>query len=90
MRRQIDPQIALANAFMEHAIKVIDKGQSLWVRTENGWCHASRENSIPDMAATELEHCDYFYELRSMPKHEVRKLDKRRGFEVLPPKEVPL
>ena len=36
--------------------------------------------SFPDMSSTELEHCNFFYELHSMTKHELRKLAKKKPF----------
>jgi hypothetical protein len=36
---------------------------------------------FPDMSATELEHCNFVYELHAMTKHEVRKLGKKKNFD---------
>ena len=35
---------------------------------------------FPDMASTELEHCNFVFELHSMTKHELRKLSKKKNF----------
>lgn len=35
---------------------------------------------FPDMSSTELEHCNFVFELHSMTKHELRKLSRRKGF----------
>lgn len=43
--KKLNPKIALANSYMEHYSKVKNKGQTLWVRTPNGYCHASRKES---------------------------------------------
>lgn len=34
----------------------------------------------PDMSSTELEHCNFVFELNSMTKHELRKLSKKKNF----------
>lgn len=36
---------------------------------------------FPDMSSTELEHCDFVFELDSMTKHELRKLAKKKNFD---------
>ena len=36
---------------------------------------------FPDMSSTELENCDFVYELHIMSKHEVRKLAKTKNFD---------
>ena len=36
---------------------------------------------FPDMSSTELENCDFVYELHIMSKHEVRKLAKDKRFD---------
>lgn len=35
---------------------------------------------FPDMASTELEHCNFVFEPHSMTKHELRKLAERKNF----------
>jgi len=36
---------------------------------------------FPDMSSTDLEHCDFVFELDSMTKHELRKLAKKKNFD---------
>ena len=43
--------------------------------------HTSIWNVFPDLTATELDDCDFIWERHIMPRHKVRKLARRKGFD---------